>query len=139
MTSRLLLAFLLVLFINNSVFSQKNPYANILPKDIDARPILDSINYLPDSLKQPVIDILKAKNFDFTKCFVEKEIELNKEEKTISIIIWDVDDLKKVRDAEKSNKEVSLSSYTYLYSGAIVYDIKTRTARFYCMTFSQDE
>lgn len=132
MNLRILLAFLLTLLISNSLFGQTKSFSEILPKGIEARPILDSINYLPDTLKQPVIDIIKAKGFDLTKCFVDKRIELDKKEGTISIRIWDIDDLKYRRSSERSHKDIPYpSTHSGFYSGTIEYDIKTKTAKFY--------
>jgi hypothetical protein len=126
------LAFFLTILISNSLFSQSKGFSEFLPKDIEARPMLDTITYLPDTLKQPVLDILKAKGFDLTKCFVDKRIDVNEKEKTISIRIWDVDDLKYRRASEKSRKAVSYqSTHPNFYSGTIEYDIRTKSLRFF--------
>ena len=65
MNLRFLLALSITLCFNSTLFSQTKSSSDILPKDIQANPILDSMSYLPDTLKQPVIDILKTKTLKF--------------------------------------------------------------------------
>jgi len=126
------LFFTIVFLISNSSNSQTVSYSDILPKDIKANPILDSASYLPDSLRQIVFNTLKAKGFDLTKCFCDKEIGYNKKDNSIEIRIWDIDDLKYRKKSEQSKKSVQYeSSHPNFYSGTIVYDTKTKTIKFY--------
>ena len=128
----LIIKLLIVFFICNPLFSQTKSYSDILPKGIKACPILDSENYLPDSLKQPVYEILRKEKFDLSKCFVDKKIETDRIKGTITIRIWDVDDLKYKKKIEKSNKIIEYeSSHKVFYSGYIVYNIKTKTLEFF--------
>lgn len=113
-------------------FSQTKSYFDILPKDIQANPILDTASYLPDSLRQAVFGILKAKGFDLTKCFCDKEIGYNKNDNSLTIRIWDIDDLRYRKKSEKSKKLVPYeSTHPNFYSGTIEYDIKSKTMKFY--------
>ena len=126
------LFFAIVFLITNSSNSQTVSYSDILPKDIQANPILDSASYLPDSLRQVVFNTLKAKGFDLTKCFCDKEIVYNEKSNSIEIRIWDIDDLKYRKKSEKSKKLGQYeSSHPNFYSGTILYDTKTRTMKFY--------
>ncbi|MEP6948006.1 MAG: hypothetical protein ABI863_01965 [Ginsengibacter sp.] len=104
---KILSIFLVTFLVSNSLPGQTKTFSDILPKGIEARPVLDTINYLPDTLKQPVLDILKSKGFDLSKCFADNRIYTDGSEKTISIRIWDVDDLKYRKNSEKSRKPVS--------------------------------
>jgi hypothetical protein len=117
---------------SNESNSQTKPYSDILPKGIKANPILDSSSYLPDSLRLTVFNFLKTKGFDLTKCFCDKEIGCNKKDNTLEIRIWDVDDLSVRKKREKLKREVEYeSTHPNFYSGIIVYDIKTKTIKFY--------
>ena len=132
MILRFFFFFIIVFCISNTSHSQTISYSDILPKGIQANPILDSASYLPDSLKQVVFNTLKAKGFDLTKCFIDKEIVYNKKDSSIEIIIWDIDDLKYKKKSEKSKKLVQYeSTHPGFYSGAVIYDIKTKTMKFY--------
>ena len=132
MASKLILLLTIVFFIHVSSFSQAKTYDDILPKNIKALPVLDTINYLPDSLKEYVFNVLKAENFDLTKCFSDKEISFNKKDQTISIRIWDIDYLRNAKKNEKSKKLIPYEySHSGFYSGTIEYDPKTKTAKFY--------
>ncbi len=71
------LTFLLTFTISNFLFSQTKNFSDILPKGIVARPILDTLSYLPETLKQPVLNLLNEKKFDLTKCFIDKQIDKN--------------------------------------------------------------
>ena len=111
MTSKIFYTFIISLCIGITSFSQTKTYSDILPKDIKANPILDSTSYLPDSLRQIVFSTLKAKGFDLTKCFCDKEIGYNKKENSIEIRIWDIDDLKYRKKSEQSKKMLNLKAH----------------------------
>lgn len=90
-------------------------YPDVLPKGIEARPVLDTLNYLPDSLRQPVLNILKSKSFDLAKCFIDKQIRKSEKEQTISIRIWDVEDLKFRKASEKKTQKYFLPKRPLLF------------------------
>lgn len=131
MKLKIFVVFIITLCFNCLLFSQTKSYSDILPKDIEAKPILDSSGYLPDSLKQLVLSNLKAKGFDLTKCFVDKKIHFDQKEEIISIRIWDIDELKDRKNSEKSRKSIPYQyTHTGFYSGEILYNKKTKTVEF---------
>ena len=134
MASRFLVCILFVILVNNQSIGQIKSYSEILPKGIVACPILDSANYLPDSLKQIVYSTLKQKGFDLTKCFVDKRIWFDEKENKVEIIIWDIDYLIESKNLEKSSKKHKIMpsqiTHSGYYGGEIVYDINTKTAIF---------
>ena len=72
MSFRFLTTILLSYLATDPLLSQQKNFSDILPKGIEARPLLDTLNYLPGSLKQPVSDILTPQGFKLTKCFIDK-------------------------------------------------------------------
>jgi hypothetical protein len=132
MTPKILLTFIFICCINKASFSQAKSYNYILPKDIQANPILDSASYLPDSLRQPIFSFLKSKNFDLTKCFCDKRIWYNEKDNSITIRIWDIDDLIFKSNLEKLKKSVKFqSTHSGFYSGTLYYDFNTKSIKFY--------
>lgn len=129
MKLRIFLILLLTFIITNSLWSQTKDFSNILPKGIEARPLLDSFSYLPDTLKQSTIDVLKSKGFNLTECFVDKRITLDEKRTTIFIRIWNIEDLKCERASEKSRKIIPYHA-NHFYSGTIEFDMQTKTAKF---------
>ena len=123
-----------VFLVNNALPNQIKSYADISPKGIEVCSLLDSVNYVPDSLKQIVFSTLKSKGFDLTKCFVDKRIWFDEEERKIYIFIWDVDYLIETKNNEKSSKKHKIiqgePTHSGYYGGSIVYDIKSKTAMF---------
>jgi hypothetical protein len=114
------------------LFGQTKFYYDILPSYIEARPLLDSLSSLPDSLKLPVFNILKSNGFDLTKCFVDRKMEVNENNSTISIRIWDIDDLVYRKKREKSHKNIQYQhTHPDFYSGGIIYNFKTGIGHFY--------
>ncbi len=134
MISKFSLSLFFFFLVNNTLFSQIKSYSDISPKGIEVCSILDSVNYVPDSLKQIVCSTLKAKGFDFTKCFVDKRISIDEKEKKIYIHIWDIDYLIESRNLERSSRKHKIMpsqvTHSGYYGGEIVYDINTKTAKF---------
>jgi hypothetical protein len=118
----------MLLFPILSAGQMKDSYKNFLPKDVEARPFLDSTNnYIPDSLEQSVFDYIKSKNIDPKKCFINKNIFEDKKEGTVEIRLEDIDDLKNERDFDAATKKKQkIMSYSRGFSRTLVINLKTK-------------
>jgi hypothetical protein len=122
------IVFLLLYLVPVFIYSQKkNNYKNILPKDVDARPLLDSVdNYLPDSLNQAVFNYIKSKDIDPKTVFIDKLIYYDKDG-TIHIRIWDVEYFKNKKQYDYDLRHHrDPASYTRGFTGEIKIDAKTK-------------
>ena len=99
--TRLILFFLLI---SATSFAQvKSNYSDIMPKDFTVKPLLDTANYIDDSLRLLVIEYLKLKKIDPSQYFVDST--LSKQGDTLYIHLWDFGGLKRLKEIEKQNEK----------------------------------
>jgi len=123
--TRLTLFFLLF---SVTAFGQiKSNYSDIIPKNITVKPLIDTVNYIDNSLRLSIVDYLKYKKLDPLKYFVDSTI--NKQADTLYIPLWDFDGLKRLKEIEKQNekneRQIALNGNPG-YCGTIYYDNKNK-------------
>jgi hypothetical protein len=107
---RLFFASLVIFLISSVGLSQGRSYSEILRRGIEAKLVLDSLGYLPDGLKDAVFRVLKSNAFDLSKCFCDKKISYDKTDDSLTILIWDEDDLTYRKRSESAGKVVRYES-----------------------------
>ena len=109
-------------------FGQSEPvYKHFLPKNIIAKPIADTLNFVDDSLRFLMIGYFIEKKINIENCFIDKFVRQNENE--ITIIIRDLRDLKSEKEFEKTHKFNDSADY-HTIGGTFVYNKKTKKLDF---------
>lgn len=123
--TQLTLSFLLISSI--ACGQVKSNYSDVIPKDITVKHLLDTVNYVDNSLRLSMIEYLKTKKIDPSKYFIDSST--NKQGDTLYIPLWDLDGLKRLNEIEiqneKSEKKTHLNGNPG-YCGTIYYDNKNK-------------
>ncbi len=91
----------------NSIAQTKNSqinYSEIIPESISVKPLTAPISFLDNSIRLSIIDFLKLKNINPSNYFVESS-PIKDDKTSISIPLWHIEGLKKMKEIEKKNKE----------------------------------